>query len=739
MSASMVIVYPVPDYTGTLDKYKVTNEVRNLVDEEGYYLFIPWSGPYFADTLKIYNADTDVLLVEGEDYYYDVLLAEATAKANKDIFGAIKISKEKYPTLDQVPSMRLEYSFLGGPFHPNISGLLQAVNDMESSSDIIYWDNIKGKPTVYPPSFHLHDASDITGLENTNDILRAINVSIQELGERLVEAKAPVNNVTYSGRVKYALDAGRELQSVMGNSFLLQIPRSPTETAQFGLDIEIITAKRRYYAYVIGKEAAGVGFDSTSLSLETDLTLDYNIVSAELITLIGLSYIKVTLDGNIPTGNYVVRQATVNYHTPENWVEPFIWSPAVPNSEDPEYITLPLPIIDGGGLRGEEQTYNLKKHLNTAFNDILEDGDSLNLAFPVKSNLGYNGALTLKATKADGTQYQFKVSYTFDSDSGNFTNVKSYSLTKDVTDLMVGSISYLNGQGYLNLTTNGGITVDCYLDEVRVSTAGSELHFGYKFETNVDLTGFTTTDLTGDILPLNSYAHTHETSEINGLDSALETIGNTQTSQGQSIATLQNAQSTLSNTVSNQADTITQQGQAIAALQGKVVASQYSLDLTALDDTLYYLVKIGNSADNLFAPINLAATVLPDEDLSTATQHGNFFGKFMSANAGARADYYEYTALINDVDETKFPFDSIWYNVPTDGVTEAAMYLYVKGGETLHLETTFNSVELMVGDVTIDDAVVVTSGVGTIPVADTVWIKLTDLVANTKSTSLAVS
>lgn len=734
MSAQYVYIYPTPDYTGANPQYRVTNEERDLVKEGGYLLMLPNSGPYYADTLEVWDADTNTRLVEEEDYTLDVFESDATRKSNKDVFGAIRFSQDKYPAVTDVPKLRLVYQFVGGPFHANIAGLLQAVRDMENVAGIVYWDNIEGKPTTYPPSFHLHKASDITHLDSTNDILRQINTSIQELADRLVAAKEPKHNVTNAGRVKVALDAGRELNSGVGSEIWLQFPRSTNQNAQFGFTIELMAAKRAYEIQVLGKEHPTDGFEADSLSFVSDMLEDHPIESVEVSTLLGQSYLRIKPVGSVPGGYYVMKEAVVNYHTPEEWITPIIWNPAPPDNTDPEFKRQTVPVTPAASLDAMELDRNIKRNKVMRFLGEVAQGEKLALRFP--KGTSKNHTMSLSVTAFTGDKFQSHLFSCLVSTDGTIANPKVRCNSQvDGNIIHVTDVAYDSNYGYLVFSHDvaGNLaSVELDLETIRVSNNGSEINGNWEFINSFDPdgVGLTNTPIAkGDIVNLQS-RHGHTTADVDGLDTELSNISN-------DLTTLGNDLTTVSDKADDNATAISNLTTKVQALEGKVMF-EHTLDMTALNPAKLYLVEL--TPTKFIEPSKVSLAVVPNKDIATADHFGFVRGEFQFEDSFTRGNYFDYVAVLNDADVTKLSFDSVWYNKPTDVGHSSRLFFYVKGGETLGILTDIEAVALhSTGTVVIDNDgsdVTVDTEVDAAPAATAVWLKLTDLVGNSKASSI---
>ena len=167
-------------------------------------------------------------LKPNEDFTVGLLnpIATSASKGGLTVFSTIELT-DKWVTL---PKLTVTYQFVGGPYFSNTEALEQAVRDLNSKPTEVYWDQIQGKPVAYPPKYHLHDAKDIYGMEETVAALYTISNSIDQLAEEIRTAAVPEDNVVYGGNSKYTIDSGLVL-SEFKSALVLQFPRSTTENA----------------------------------------------------------------------------------------------------------------------------------------------------------------------------------------------------------------------------------------------------------------------------------------------------------------------------------------------------------------------------------------------------------------------------------------------------------------------------------------------------------------------------
>lgn len=353
MSAPLVLVHPQPDYTGVNPDYRAVNEQQDLQAKNSYIIVLNY-GAFYAGSLVVINAADGAVLKPGknEDYYSEMLDPIATAKSSKTVHCTLTVNEARFPTK---PVLIITYQFVGGPYQLNTAALEQAVSDLETQPDTVYWDNVLNKPVAYPPSYHTHDASDITHLESTNAALWAIKLSIDNLAETQANETVPPDMVRYGGVTKYTIDTGINLIDYIQPSLSLQFPRSLSENAIFALRITYLTAGTEYYIKVHGTEAVLGGFNFTNI--ETNITDVVGITSATITSSDGKNYLQINTDLNTHpagwgTGFIVVENVVVWCDDTDDYNHEYVWlatpgsASAVLKTSDVELTTMhPAPTV----------------------------------------------------------------------------------------------------------------------------------------------------------------------------------------------------------------------------------------------------------------------------------------------------------------------------------------------------------------------------------------------------------
>lgn len=147
------------DPTGLLTDNLVSGEIITL-NVAQIRAAAPAYGPYFTESLVIYDHNTNVLLVRGVDYQCVQLLQEATLKFGKEICEVILILNGSIS--DQI---RLTYQVLGGLYQNNSAGVVSMYETVMSDERPVDWINVLNKPTLYTPTLHNHLLTDVVGFE----------------------------------------------------------------------------------------------------------------------------------------------------------------------------------------------------------------------------------------------------------------------------------------------------------------------------------------------------------------------------------------------------------------------------------------------------------------------------------------------------------------------------------------------------------------------------------------------
>lgn len=237
---NLITVRPIPDFTGSDPDYKVTNELHEL-SKTGEWTFTVNFGAFHAQGFVVRDKKTGrvMRLGVGEDYRLGAMQAEPTMKSlSGGVMSCVTLNKEKLGGINP-PDVYLDYQYVGGKYGSNCEAIVDAITDLQNKPVEMWWSNVLQKPIAYPPMFHTHHASTITGLSPTNLAIVMIPLALQEMAEVMERerVKIPDNIVTYNGVQKITIDKKGIILDPTVGSIVLTMPRSTTENARIGLRV----------------------------------------------------------------------------------------------------------------------------------------------------------------------------------------------------------------------------------------------------------------------------------------------------------------------------------------------------------------------------------------------------------------------------------------------------------------------------------------------------------------------
>jgi hypothetical protein len=159
MPSQLPIVRYALDPTGHNVDNAVSGEVKNLSPAQIRAAATTY-GPFFTESLTVYDHSNNRLLVRGVDYQCIEMLQEATLRFGKEIAQLILIIN---PAVSS--SVRLNYQVLGGHYQNNNDALVNIYNTYMMDDRPVDWSNVLNKPLEYTPSLHAHLLEDLVGFE----------------------------------------------------------------------------------------------------------------------------------------------------------------------------------------------------------------------------------------------------------------------------------------------------------------------------------------------------------------------------------------------------------------------------------------------------------------------------------------------------------------------------------------------------------------------------------------------
>lgn len=174
-------LYP-EDITGVATTNKVVKEFQSLNPPEGefdYHWLIPKATPFFRDTLELYHSGTGRKLIRGSDWAPGHKFVTASFEL-QGIKGGIYAS---VLLLNKALAGQVElrvYQTLGGNWTLNATKILELLDAKAVDPRFVTYDEVSGKPDVFPPTEHNHPADDLTGMRELVDSNYDVAAAIRE-------------------------------------------------------------------------------------------------------------------------------------------------------------------------------------------------------------------------------------------------------------------------------------------------------------------------------------------------------------------------------------------------------------------------------------------------------------------------------------------------------------------------------------------------------------------------------
>lgn len=149
------------DKTGTNPNNFVSREKHTLQPKSrpsDVRVTCPTYGPFYAESLQMWDSDTGRILVNKVDYIATELLADASATFGKEIDQYIVVINGAVSN-----NVEISYQVLGGNYQNNGSVVQNVFETFLNDTRPVDWTNVTNKPATYPPSLHMHLLQDIIG------------------------------------------------------------------------------------------------------------------------------------------------------------------------------------------------------------------------------------------------------------------------------------------------------------------------------------------------------------------------------------------------------------------------------------------------------------------------------------------------------------------------------------------------------------------------------------------------
>lgn len=167
------------DPTGHNPNNLVIGEVHTLSTAQ-VRAVAPIYGPFFAESIVVYDHGTNVLLTKDVDYQLVHLLQDASLTFGKEICQIILVTNRAVSN-----KIRLNVQMLGGNYQNSAKAISDAYDTFASDNRPVDWVNgILNKPNQYPPSLHKHLLEDVVGFGS-------LVVALERIGQAVTLSNIP--------------------------------------------------------------------------------------------------------------------------------------------------------------------------------------------------------------------------------------------------------------------------------------------------------------------------------------------------------------------------------------------------------------------------------------------------------------------------------------------------------------------------------------------------------------------
>lgn len=166
-------VYPL-DLTGNALTNHIVGEVRAITSNIERFI-VPVGGPFYTVTMVVRNNVTNAILLPNTQYKILHHIPEASQDSGKNVCAVV------YITDATVPAVRLEYQVVGGQYQNMVPLIMQLISEHPldpDAPDQIGWGQIFGMPNQYPPTAHIHPASQFLGYADLVMALENLRVAV---------------------------------------------------------------------------------------------------------------------------------------------------------------------------------------------------------------------------------------------------------------------------------------------------------------------------------------------------------------------------------------------------------------------------------------------------------------------------------------------------------------------------------------------------------------------------------
>lgn len=170
------------DILGTDIHNKIENELHLVTagaEVTDFNFIVPKMQPYFKESMVVRHVTSNRILTPGVDWQPGHLFDSAsfeTEWVRGGIYGSILLMDRSLVGQFEL----VEYQTLGGAWVLENTKLLEILSNRVQDPRTSTYEQVSGKPTVFPPTGHNHPIDDWTGMAETIGALDRINESLKE-------------------------------------------------------------------------------------------------------------------------------------------------------------------------------------------------------------------------------------------------------------------------------------------------------------------------------------------------------------------------------------------------------------------------------------------------------------------------------------------------------------------------------------------------------------------------------
>nr|DAY32502.1 MAG TPA: structural protein [Caudoviricetes sp.] len=165
------------DPTGKSVHNRIVNEAHTITPENRsrFNVIIPSYAPFFRNSLEIVNQQTGQRLIESIDFTCEwrVVAAQEKTEHLRPIYGGIQFIDSEI-----TGTFLITYQTIGGQFTIGSTEIAQALANQANDPLVTNYDDIIGKPLVFPPLEHVHSIKDFIGFDHIKAVLESIREAI---------------------------------------------------------------------------------------------------------------------------------------------------------------------------------------------------------------------------------------------------------------------------------------------------------------------------------------------------------------------------------------------------------------------------------------------------------------------------------------------------------------------------------------------------------------------------------